>query len=128
MRGGGHGGSEHLGRGRSEDKIEALVAYLTPVVTGILERLVGDEFTTVQFIELMLSDPEAAVNYEESLERWGESEHYAKMVLHGQVIPAILRRSPLVEWAGYAHGEEDAYAVPAWWRLRPPARDEPTRQ
>ena len=118
MGSGDRGAVERLGGGRQEDQIEELVAYLTPVVTGILRRLEGDEFTTAQFVDVMLSDPEAAVNYEAALERWGESEHYAKMVLHGQVIPAILRRSPLVEWAGYAHGEEDPYAVPAWWRLR----------
>jgi hypothetical protein len=105
----------------AEDRIEALIAYLTPVVAGILERLEGEEFTTPQFIEVMLSDPEAAVNYEAALDRWGEEERYAKMVVHGQVIPAILRRSDRVEWAGFAHGEEDAYAVPAWWRLRSPA-------
>jgi hypothetical protein len=116
---GERGIAERLGGGRQEDPIEELVVYLTPVVTGVLERLEGDEFTTAQFVEVLLSDPEAAVNYEAALKRWGESEHYAKMVVHGQVIPAILRRSPLVEWAGYAHGEEDEYAVPAWWRLRP---------
>ena len=104
-----------------DDPIEALIAYLTPVVAAILDRLDGDEFTTTQFIEVMLTDPEAAANYEDALARWGESEHYAKMVVHGQVIPAILRRSERVEWAGYAHGEDDPYAVPAWWRLRPRA-------
>jgi hypothetical protein len=102
-----------------DDRIEALIAGLTPAVHGILDRLEGDEFTTVQFIEVMLSDPEAAANYEYALERWGEGERYAKMVVHGQVIPAILRRSGRVEWTGYAHGEDDPYAVPAWWRLLP---------
>ena len=104
-----------------DDPIEALIAYLTPVVAGILERLEGDEFTTPQFVAVMLSDPEAAANYEEALERWGEGEHYAKMVVHGQVIPAILRRSDRVEWTGFAHDEDDPYGVPAWWRLLPRA-------
>jgi hypothetical protein len=100
------------------DPIEELVALLTPSVSAIIDRIEGEaEFTTAQFIEVMLTDPEAAANYEYALERWGESEHYGKMVLHGQVIPAILRREPRLEWAGYAHGEEDPYAVPAWWRL-----------
>ena len=40
------------------------------------------------------------------------------MVVHGQVIPLIMRRSGLVDWVGYAHGQADDYAVPAWWRLR----------
>ena len=39
------------------------------------------------------------------------------MVIHGQVIPAALRRSHRVIWVGFAHGVTDEYAVPAWWRL-----------
>jgi hypothetical protein len=115
----GRGGSGPSGKLPETDPIEELIALLTPVVAGILARIEGDaEFTTVQFIEVMLSDPEAAANYQYALERWGESEHYGKMVLHGQVIPAILRRDPRLEWIGYAHGEEDPYGVPAWWRLK----------
>jgi hypothetical protein len=41
------------------------------------------------------------------------------MVVHGQVIPAALRQSGLVEWIGFAHGEDDPYGVPARWRLLP---------
>ena len=105
------------------DRVDALIDFLSPVVAGILRRLEGDEFTTVEFIEVMLTDPPAAAAYEEALRRWGEGEHYAKMVVHGQVIPAAMRRSGLVEWAGFAHGEEDPYAVPARWRLVPEPPD-----
>jgi hypothetical protein len=42
----------------------------------------------------------------------------SKMVLHGQVIPGVLRRMPNVEWAGFAHEATDEYAIAAWWRLR----------
>ena len=84
----------------------------------MLERIEGaDEFTTSQFIELMLTDPEGEATYQEALRRWGESERYSKMVIHGPVIPQALRRSKRVEWAGYAYGEPDDYAIPAWWRL-----------
>jgi hypothetical protein len=103
------------------DRVDGLIDFLAPVVAGLLRRLEGDEFTTVEFIEVMLSDPPAAAAYEEALRRWGEGERYAKMVVHGQVIPAALRRSGLVEWIGFAHGEEDPYAVPARWRLLPAA-------
>jgi hypothetical protein len=100
------------------DPVEELIEFFTPTVVGILQRLDAEEFTTVQFIEALLTDPEAAAAYEEALRRWGESERYGKMVVHGQVIPVILRRSGLVEWIGFAHGEADDFAVPAWWRLR----------
>ena len=99
------------------DRVEALIDFMTPVVTDILRRLEGDEFTTVEFIEVMQTDPAAAAAYEEALRRWGEGERYAKMVVHGQVIPQALRRSGLVDWLGFAYGEEDPYAVPARWRL-----------
>jgi hypothetical protein len=99
------------------DRVDAIAEYLTPTIEDILARLEGDEFTTVEFIELMQSDPDAKAAYDEALRRWGEGERYAKMVIHGQVIPGILRRSGRVEWLGFAYGENDPYAVPARWRL-----------
>jgi hypothetical protein len=101
------------------DRVDALIDFVAPTVAGILRRLEGEEFTTTEFIEVMLTDPSARATYEAALARWGEGERYAKMVVHGQVIPAALRRSGLVEWTGFAHGEEDPYAVPARWRLLP---------
>lgn len=105
------------------DRVDALVDLLAPTVDALLARLDGDEFTTTEFIELMLSDPPSAAAYHEALRQWGEGERYAKMVVHGQVIPAAMRRSGRAEWTGFAHGERDPYAVPATWRLVP--RDTP---
>ncbi len=101
------------------DLVDELTVFLTPFVEEVLARLEGEAFTTPQFIELLLTDETAADAYEEAVWKWGEREHASKMVIHGQVIPAILRRSPLVAWAGYAHGEPDEYAVPAWWTILP---------
>lgn len=101
------------------DRVDAIVDRIAPAVADLLGRIEGDEFTTGQFIEVMLSDPPSAAAYREALALWGEGERYARMVVHGQVIPAAMRRSGRVEWAGFAHGEEDPYAVPALWRLLP---------
>jgi hypothetical protein len=100
------------------DPIEELIDFLTPAVTGILQRLDADEFTTIDFIDVLKTDPTANAAYEEAVRLWGEQDRYSRMVVHGQVIPLILRRSGLVDWVGYAHGQADDYAVPAWWRLR----------
>ncbi len=102
-----------------------MIDLLAPAVEDILRRLEGDEFTTAEFIEVMLSDSTAAAAYENAIRIWGEGEHYAKMVIHGQVIPGAMRRSALVEWAGFAYGEEDRYAVPARWRLRDAPENRP---
>jgi len=99
------------------DRVDAITAFLTPTIDGILSRIEGDEFTTTEFIALLQSDPEANAAYLEALRRWGEGDRAAKMVVHGQVIPGVLRRSILVEWIGFAHGEDDPYAVPGRWRL-----------
>lgn len=99
------------------DRVDALIEFMAPVVLDIIRRLDGDEFTTTEFIDVLRSDPSARAVYDEALVRWGEGERYAKMIVHGQVIPAVLRRSPDVEWLGFEHGEEDVYAVPARWRL-----------
>jgi hypothetical protein len=106
----------HLDR---PDRVDALTDFLAPVVDDLLRRLEGDEFTTSDFIAVMQSDPDAAAAYDEALRQWGEGERYAKMVVHGQVIPAALRRSGRVEWAGFAYGQDDPYAVPARWLLLP---------
>ena len=100
------------------DRVDAIMEFLTPVIEDLLARLDGDEFTTVDFIEVMRSDEAGEAAYLEAIRRWGESDQYAKMVLHGQAIPGVLRRSTRVEWFGFAHGVPDAYAVPANWRLR----------
>lgn len=120
QRDGAAGGPAPLpGQHGNPDKVDELIAFLAPTVEGILQRLEGDEFTTSQFIAVLRTDPAGAAAYDEALRRWGEGDRLAKMVVHGQVIPQALRRSPLVEWTGYAHGEDDPYAVPAWWRLLP---------
>jgi hypothetical protein len=100
------------------DRVDAIIDFLSPTIEEIVARLAGDEFTTIEFIDLMRSDPQGSAAYDEALRRWGESERYAKMVIHGQVIPGILRRSDRLEWLGFAYGEDDPYAVPARWRLK----------
>jgi hypothetical protein len=99
------------------DLVDELVQFLSPALFDVLDRLDAEEFTTAQFIEILQIDPTAKAAYDEALLRWGEDTHYSKMVVHGQVIPAVLRQSTRVEWAGFAHGEPDPYAVPAWWRV-----------
>ena len=99
------------------DRVDAIIAFFAPTIDDILGRIEGDEFTTTEFIALLQSDPEANAAYLEALRRWGEGERAGKMVVHGQVIPVILRRSARVEWIGFAHGENDPYAVPGRWRL-----------
>src|SRR5688500_6817073 len=86
------------------DRVDAITAFLAPTSDDILSRIAGDEFTTIEFIALLQSDPEANAAYQVALRRWGEGDRAAKMVVHGQVIPGILRRSTLVEWLGSAHG------------------------
>jgi hypothetical protein len=106
----------------TESRIQEIVEYLWPYVDPIIERINVDEFTTVEFIEAMQMDEPTRLAYEHALRRWIEpGEHRAKTVVHGQAIPILLRQSRLVEWAGFAHGEEDPYAVPAWWRKTTPS-------
>lgn len=97
--------------------VDQLIARIFPVVDELLGKLEGDEFTTADFIELLLSVDEGREAYEEATKLWGEQERPTKLVIHGQIVPGALRKSRHVEWAGYAHGEDDTYAVPAWWRL-----------
>jgi len=108
-------------RGRqqiSNDKVDELIVYLTPYIRSLLQRVEADEFTTTQFIEVMHQDPATEQAYQHALTEWGELPRQSKMVIHGQVIPAAMRASDMVEWIGFAHEENDQWAVPAWWRLK----------
>lgn len=99
------------------DPVEELIDFLEPFIAPIIERVNVDEFTTVEFIQAMQLDPATAAAYQEAVRRWPEDDpDMAKMVIHGQVIPQLLRASRLVEWNGYAYGEDDQWAVPAWWK------------
>ena len=101
-------------RSESVDELEALLA---PYIDPLIERINIDEFSTVEFIQVLRTDPPTNAAYEEAIRRWHENNpDMAKMVIHGQVIPQLLRRSSLVRWNGYAHGVDDPYAVPAWWK------------
>lgn len=104
----------------SNDKVDELIVFLTPYIRSLLERVEADEFTTTQFIEVMHLDPQTEVAYQQAMTEWGERPDHARMVIHGQVIPAAMRASGMVEWIGFAHEEEDPWAIPAWWRLISP--------
>lgn len=107
----------HSSESGRADLVEELVQFLRPFLFDVLDRLDAEEFTTAQFIDVLQIDPAAKAAYEDALRRWGEDRHFSKMVVHGQVIPAVLRQSTRLEWSGFAHGEPDPYAVPAWWRV-----------
>jgi hypothetical protein len=102
----------------SNDKVDELIIFLTPFIRSLLERVEADEVTTTQFIEVMQLDPPTERAYHRALTDWGEAPDQSKLVIHGQVIPAAMRASGMVEWIGFAHGEDDPWAVPAWWRLK----------
>ena len=97
--------------------VDELIEKMFPYVEDLLRRIEGEEFTTNDFIDLMLSVPETNRAYHAALRAWGENERQSKMVVHGQIVPGALRKSALVEWAGFAHGEADEYSVPAWWHM-----------
>lgn len=98
------------------DPIEEVIAFMEPYIAPIIMRINVDDFTTAEFIQALNMDPDTSAVYNEAIDRWHENnEEAARMVIHGQVIPQLLRRSGLVEWSGYAYGHEDPYGVPAWW-------------
>jgi hypothetical protein len=104
------------------DSIDELIEFMAPAIEAILARVDVPEFTTPDLIDAMRGDPFAEEIYQEAVRRWGEDDRSSKLVIHGQVIPGVLRKSTQVRWAGFAHDYEDEYAVPAWWAL---TRNEP---
>ncbi len=80
------------------DPVDAIIEFLDPYVAPIIERINVDEFTTPEFVMAMQMDPLTKQAYERALAMWHENNpRMARMVIHGQVIPQLLRRSGLVE-------------------------------
>jgi hypothetical protein len=95
---------------------------LGPLVDDAIERAPLKRFSTKGLIDFLRSTAEGDDGYEAALATIIDeagSDHMARMVIHGQVIPGLLRRSPRLQFAGFVHGnpnEDDGYAVPSWWR------------
>jgi hypothetical protein len=107
--------------GISSATFEAAVDALSPYMLKTLERAPkGNRFTTLQFIQALRQDPEAEAGYQRALETLAETpgwSHAAAQVLHGQVIPELLRACPGVRFAGFAHdAPDDGTMVPVYWR------------
>ncbi len=110
--------------GISPAKFEAAVDAVSPFIGRTLERApAGGRFTTHQFIKAFRQDPEAEAAYQQALAILADNPgwaHAAAQVLHGQVIPELLRACPNVRFAGFAHDapadERDGTAVPSYWR------------
>lgn len=99
------------------DPVEEVIEFMRPYIVPIIDRINVDEFTTSEFIQALNMDPETAEIYQQAIAMWHEhDDNAARLVIHGQVIPQLLRRSGSVEWSGYAYGHEDPFGVPAWWK------------
>jgi hypothetical protein len=101
---------------------ERSYALLVPSVEDALRRLGPQRFSTKRLIEAVRAQPAGEEAYQAALAEYvatGTDDHMAHLIVHGQVIPEILRHSPQVRFAGFIHGEpdeDDGYAVPSWWR------------
>ncbi|HVB63728.1 MAG TPA: hypothetical protein VNE17_03285 [Nitrolancea sp.] len=98
------------------DPIVQATEILRDCIAPVVRRINVDEFTTVEFVDVLQQDEAGRHAYDLAVLRWPQDETLAKMVVHGQIIPELLRMTGLVEWAGFAYDEEDPYAIPAWWR------------
>ena len=110
--------------GISREKYEAAIDALGAYIPRTLERApAGGRFTTHQFIAALRQEPEAEAAYQRALADLADTpgwSHAAAQVLHGQVIPELLRACPNVRFAGFAHdapqNEHDGTHVPSYWR------------
>lgn len=101
---------------------EEAYAILEPVVQEAVRRAGAGRFSTKGLIDEMRSSREGEEAYQAALaatQAAGAASHMAHLIVHGQVIPGLLRGSGLVRFAGFIHGDpdhDDGYAVPSWWQ------------
>lgn len=101
---------------------EEAYEILAPRVDSAVTRMPTMGFSTKELIEQLRSDQDGEGAYQRALailHQEGANEHMARMVLHGQIVPGLLRRSPLVRFGGFIHGDpsqDDGFGVPSRWR------------
>lgn len=102
------------------DEYESAHQLLEPFVVGAIDRMPTDRFSTKRLIAEVQATADGRTAYEAALGiAEGGSPHMARHVIHGQVIPELLRGSGKVRFAGFIHGEpeeDDGYGVPSRWR------------
>ncbi len=92
-----------------------------------IARLAESRFSTKRLIAEIRASADGDAAYREAMATLGPdpgSERMGMMVLHGQVIPGLLRRSGLVRFGGFIHGnaaEDDGFGVPSLWVKNPVA-------
>jgi hypothetical protein len=97
---------------------------IEPALDAALQRMPTDRFSTKRFIEELRATEAGEAAYQEALASLVDDpsgEHMGKMVLHGQVIPGLLRSSGLVRFGGFIHGnpaEDDGFGIPSLWQKR----------
>jgi hypothetical protein len=100
---------------------ERSIEVLEPAITQLLEQSGPGRFSTRALIDALRSFPDGQRAYDEALAFTSEearNQQMALQILHGQVVPDILRRSKLVRFQGFIHGateEDDGYGIPSWW-------------
>lgn len=110
--------------GVSPETLRDAVEAIRPHFAAIIARApAGGRFTTFQVIRAFRQDPAGEAAYQRALAGlaaapgWGQA---ATQILHGQVFPELLRATPGVRFAGFAHDappdELDGTAVPSYWR------------
>lgn len=101
---------------------EEAYALLEPIVRAAVGRMESQRFSTKWLIDELRSTRDGEAAYRTALEiveQSGATDHMAHLVVHGQVVPGLLRRCGLVRFAGFIHGDpeqDDGYAVPSWWQ------------
>ena len=99
---------------------EEAYQVLAPAVAEAIDRMPADRFSTKRLIDEIQLTADGKAAYEAALVIAAEGNtHMARLVVHGQVIPGLLRRSGRVRFAVFIHGqpdEGDEFHVPGWWR------------
>lgn len=106
------------------DAYTAALTELRPHLERTVERAPSAQrFTTFQLIRALRQDPAGEAAYQRALailQSASGQPSAAVQVLHGQVIPQLLRACPTIRFAGFAHDappdEYDGTAVPSYWR------------
>ena len=100
---------------------EVAFDLLRPLVALTLALLPEPEFTTRQFVMYLRATDPGEDAYTQAVSLWKDNFSLGRQVIHGQVVPRLLREEAKATWVGYIYNEpaeEDGLSVPSRW-LKP---------
>ena len=106
---------------KEKNPIEQATDLLRPLIVPSLALVPEPEFTTRQFVMYLRATTPGEAAYSQAISNWKDNFTLGRQIVHGQIVPQLLRDEAGASWVGYVYNqpdEDDGLSVPSRW-LKP---------